>query len=65
MLLSLDGALVCEEFDAEYGDAALPGEMLVAIVSAAMGDGGPTRFSRAIDGRFLRLRGDARAPAIG
>jgi len=48
MLLGLDGALVCEEFDAEYGDAVLSGEMLVAIVSAAMGDGGPTRFSRAM-----------------
>lgn len=46
MLLALDGALVCEEFDAEYGDAALPGEMLVAILSAAMRDGRPTRFSR-------------------
>ncbi len=48
MLLGLDGALVCEEFDAEYGDATLSGDMLVAIVSAAMGDGGPTRFSRAM-----------------
>ena len=48
MLLALDGTLVCEEFDAEYGDAALPGDKLVSIVSAAMHDGRPTRFSRAM-----------------
>ena len=48
MLLALDGALICEEFDAEYGDATLPGEKLVSIVSAAMRDGRPTRFSRAM-----------------
>ena len=45
-LLALDGTLVCEAFDAEYGDAILSGEMLVAIISAAMRDGRPTRFSR-------------------
>ncbi|MGY6569788.1 MAG: DUF2336 domain-containing protein [Salinarimonas sp.] len=48
MLLALDGTLVCEEFDAEYGDAALPGDKFLSIVSAAMHDGRPTRFSRAM-----------------
>jgi uncharacterized protein (DUF2336 family) len=48
VLLALDSALVCEEFDSEYGDAALPGEKLISIVSAAMRDARPTRFSRAM-----------------
>jgi uncharacterized protein (DUF2336 family) len=47
-LLALDGALVCEEFDAEYGDASLRGDKLLSIVTAAMRDAQPTRFSRAM-----------------
>ena len=48
MLLALDGTLVCEEFDAECNDPTLPGAMLVEIISAAMRDGRPTRFSRSM-----------------
>lgn len=48
MLLALDGAVACDEFDAEYGEPGLSGRDLVQTISDAMNDADPTCFSRAM-----------------
>ncbi|TVR10507.1 MAG: DUF2336 domain-containing protein [Salinarimonadaceae bacterium] len=45
MLLALDGALACDEFDREYRAPSLSGEALLAMISAAMRDTAPSPFA--------------------